>query len=489
MNFAHWFRAIFVLVFMLPLGLSQAFAQETVLQIPLSTSVVKSKDRSTANRKQKLSGQFKLEGSQYSSSLPENPRLDQGLLTSAHLISDFETASSTARADFSAESYVDWGANNYSVQELFWARNARDKKTQMSAGRKLEYWSKADDDWNLGLWQPEAVFDSLRPVDQGLTGFIFRHQVSQFEHLLFVSPLFVPTMGPEVKEEGGSLVANSRWHRKPADSFILRGKKRQIVYSLNVPNYWDLVQKPGAGYRLSFGKDRKGAWASANLGYKPMNSLLLKYDKKLASTEEGEDTGLAPLYPVVGYHALWGADAGYRFENSEVSVSYLADRPQDVNRSVEDDFIIQRAAPAQVSAIQARHSTGIIGFSEPVVFSLGYLNVESATLEDFDANGISQGAVFSQRFNFTRAAVAAAEFSTRIFKKPLSSRFSYMREFAQKGMIASGEFQLQPAQNWLVTLGADVLGVDDSSEANKDDRFLNQFRANDRVYGGMTYVF
>jgi hypothetical protein len=31
--------------------------------------------------------------------------------------------------------------------------------------------------------------------------------------------------------------------------------------------------------------------------------------------------------------------------------------------------------------------------------------------------------------------------------------------------------------------------VDDDSATNRDTRFLNQFRANDRYYGGISYVF
>jgi hypothetical protein len=340
------------------------------------------------------------------------------------------------------------------------------------------------------LWQPEAIYDSLSPVDQGLTGVMHCHQEGPIESLIFVSPLFVPTMGPEVKEEGGSLVAESRWYRKPSQTFILWGKKREIVYSLNVPNYWDLVQKPGVGYRISYGRSEKtGAWASANAGYKPMNSLLLKYDKKLASAEEGDDKGFAPVYPVVGYHSLWGLDVGYKFPSTAFSASYLEDFPVDPKRDGEDSFIVQKASPSRIMAFEAKQALPVADLSEPITLTAGYLHIDGGGLEDFDSQGNSQGAIFTQRFNFTDAVRAEIEMTSRVFKKALVSKFTYLREFAQRGMIASAEFHYFVKPQFVVDLGADVLGVDDSSDGNTDDRFLNQFRANDRVFGGVTYVF
>jgi hypothetical protein len=69
------------------------------------------------------------------------------------------------------------------------------------------------------------------------------------------------------------------------------------------------------------------------------------------------------------------------------------------------------------------------------------------------------------------------------------SSIKYLREFDQKGTLINSEFTYYPQTSIALILGADIIGVDDSSETNKDGRFLNQFRANDRFYGGMSYVF
>lgn len=442
-----------------------------------------------SKRKTETDGLVKMEASDYPSPIPGKPHLDQSLLASTRLKANTETESSNAKIDFIAESYLDWGVSQYSVQELYWGYNHDSSVNQTTVGRKLEYWSQTDQDWQLGIWQPESLFDSLRPVDQGLTGVFSKLKYGKFESLAFISPIFIPTMGPEVKEEDGSLVSDSRWHQSPSSHFILFGKQRKIVYSLNVPDVWDLVQKPGIGYRARWGGDEPGFWVSGNLGYKPMNSLLLKYDQKLGSSEEGEDTGSAPLYPIVGYHFVGGADVGYKLEKSNFALSYLEDAPQPIDQNEDDPFIVQRPTGMKAYSAHADTEVNLAGFAEPVVLAVGYLLINGGTYEDFDAKGKSYGAVFSQRFHFNHAASLQAQFSTVLFRKKLISKFKYLREFDQRGMVGTGEFHFFPITDLALTVGADVLGVDNPSVEGSDDRFLNQFRANDRVYGGVSYVF
>lgn len=446
-------------------------------------------DFPAAHRTTKMTGQIKFEASQYQSSIPGQSHLDQSLLASANLKAQIQTAKTESLFDFTGESYLDWGHSQFSVQELYWRYLHANGKSRTTAGRSLEFWSQLDQDWKLGMWQPDSLFDSLRPVEQGLTGVFFKHREGSFESLAFVSPFFVPTMGPEVKEENGSLVAESRWHQSPSNSFLIFGKQRKVVYSLNTPDVWDLVQKPGAGYRIRWQAGEQGPWASASFGYKPMNNLLLKYDKKLGSTEEGEDTGSAPLYPTVGYHGLGGVDLGYSFSQAMISASYLEDHPQAIDQDPEDPFIVQRPTPMKAYSAHAETQVSVKGFDAPLVLGLEYLRVNGGTYQDFDSQGKSHGAVFSQRFHFQHAAAIETRVTSTLFKKPLISKIKYLREFEQRGMVGSAEFLFYPGPHLALSAGADVLGVDNPSVDNTDDRFLNQFRANDRVYGGVLYVF
>jgi hypothetical protein len=432
-------------------------------------------------------GDLDVEATQYQSSIPDKPQLDHSLLVKAHLKPELSTDRSHSVFDFTAQKYTDWGLSDYSVRELYWSLGWRDEKSHFSLGRKIEFWSQVDHDWQLGMWQPKSVLDSLRPEEQGLTGVFYQHKEGRFEWLGLVSPIFIPTMGPEVKEEGGNIVSDSRWYRSPSPTFIIFNQKRRVVYSLNVPDYRELVFKPGFGTRLSYGRESGGFWASANLGYKPMNTLLVKYDKKLALSEEGEDTGSAPLFPAVAYHGLWGGDVGYRFQNAMIAFSYLEDRP--FNKNPEDPYIVQYANPMKSYSVHADSDMKVPGFLNPVNLMAGYLRIDGGDYKDYDHDEQYQGAVFNQRFNFYNAALLQAQFTSSIARKKTVSRLSYMREFEQKGMIASASVDVYPIQTMALTLGADVLGVDDSGPDNHDPGFLNEFRANDRVYAGISYVF
>jgi hypothetical protein len=67
------------------------------------------------------------------------------------------------------------------------------------------------------------------------------------------------------------------------------------------------------------------------------------------------------------------------------------------------------------------------------------------------------------------------------------TRFKYLYDSDQRGSLVNTEFLYYPDQKWALVAGADILGVQD--ESYKPSSFLNQYRANDRFYGGMTYVF
>jgi hypothetical protein len=75
----------------------------------------------------------------------------------------------------------------------------------------------------------------------------------------------------------------------------------------------------------------------------------------------------------------------------------------------------------------------------------------------------------------------------RIFGRQILGKWSYAYDWDQQGSLVGAELQLQVSREWLVLAGADLLGVE--NENLKPNSFLNQYRANDRIFGGLTYVF
>ena len=237
-------------------------------------------------------------------------------MASAHFKVNQTTGRYHNAAELTAGKYVDTGLDHFIVNELYSTYTFNGGRSQVEGGRKLEFWSQADDDWDLGLWQPQAKMDPLRLEDQGLTGVFYKQRTGRTEFLAFASPLFIPSMGPDVQEKGGSLVSNSRWYRTPSSTFPLFDKRTPIVYSLDIPNYWKLVNNPGAGMRFRY-QEEEGFWSSVNYGYKPINSILLEYKKNLFLPEQDANTGQVTIIRRrPGLQILWLNDFCFLFGRS-----------------------------------------------------------------------------------------------------------------------------------------------------------------------------
>ncbi len=470
------------------LGSVSALAQSSSL--PSSgkiAGVQESRIENPSKMRAQVQGFLRFEAMKYTTAVAENPQLSQSLLASANLSGDVSGTNNISSFDLSAGKYVDLGGSQFQVNEIAHSVQWRDGKSQVSVGRKKEFWSQLDQDWQLGMWQPQSLLDSLRPEEQGLTGVFYRHQQGRFEFLAFASPIFIPTLGPEIQEKEGSLVADSRWYRPPSNSFPLNNVNTKIKFALDVPPVKDLIQHPASGMRVRYGGETDGLWVSGNYGYKPMNALLLKYKKGLFLPEYDAQTGEVTIAPEVGYHQVYGGDLGYRFEDGMISASYLADTPSD--KQSDDPYVLQRPEAARMYSLHAETYIETSVFANPIGLSVNYLRIDGGDIRDFDSTGANSGAIFEQRYNFTHAASLRADFSTIFGKRKFMSSFKFMREFDQKGSLFNSEIAYFPQKSFALIIGADILGVDDSSDLNKDSRFLNQFRANDRYYGGMSYVF
>ncbi|MBX2994748.1 MAG: hypothetical protein KF681_07995 [Bdellovibrionaceae bacterium] len=463
---------------------------------PQSSSTLPRGETPAAPSKAQAAGAVRYEFTQYATPSPDNPKLNQSQLMAADLALDYKTSSTTSRLDFTGGKYLDLNNSYFSVQELYTSARFRGDALTVSAGRKIEFWSQVDNDWQLGLWEPKYNIDALRPVNQGLTGLFVSSRYKDVEVLAYVSPIFVPTINPDISEKDGSLRSDSRWYKTPSDTGSVLNRDTKLAYSISMPELNKLVSNPGAGMRLRYGGHEPGPWASANFARKPINSLFIKYDYNLALQATGSQAEV-DVSPTVSYHRLYGADAGWLFERSMLSVSFLTDEPEtekpendkDALGENTTDWIKQEPGRLKIYAVHSQTQVDVPGFVEPVTLALDYLKADEEETRDIDETGEVRGSLFPYRLNYTNAASFRVGASTRLYGRPLLTSLRYIREFDQQGSLYSLMGQYLPARDWTLTVGVDLLGPDDGSETNTDKRFLNQFRANDRVYGGLSYVF
>lgn len=473
--------ALAVLLFSVTAHNNKAKAQSTSLrnlQVPGRSTLLIPTKSSPAQ----VYGQIRMEGMQYLTSIPEAPQLTYSQLLSARLSSFKETTWVDLAADVSGGTFFSKGQSHFVVHEAYAATHAN-TPLKLFAGRKKKDWSELDRRWQLGMWQPKFAIDTLRPEEQGLSGFFVDYNTTDFELLAFATPVFIPSMGPDIREEGGGLVADSRWYRTPSRDYDFNNRINTIQYKLDIPDSAKLVSNGGLAFMGRAGNKEKGPWVVASSGYKPVNDLILKRKNFKDITQDKVDVTVSPD---VTYHRISSVDMGYSFSNLKASVSFLQDDP--VEKRPDPDWSSQLLKP--IRAYSAAFDFVLPRLlNRTLAMQLEYLKVDGGGIVDVLSDGSADDfTLFDQRLKFTNALSLRLEGQlATFFKKPFVTRFKYLYEYDQKGSLLNTEFLYYPSQKWAVVMGTDILGVQD--EKVTPSRFLNQYRANDRVYGGMTYVF
>ncbi len=471
-----------IAVALLGLPASTFAAQEKSSLKDLQPAGVSSMESPEKSRPAVVYGQIRMETMQYFTPIPEQPQLTYSQFLSARLSGLKETSWMDVAADVSGGTFFARGQSHYVVHEAYIA-SPGNTPFKAYLGRKKKDWSELDRRWDMGMWQPTFAIDALRPEDQGLVGLFLDYNTRKFELLAFATPIFIPNMGPDIQEQGGALASQSRWFRSPSRSYDFNNRINTIQYSLDIPETAKLVMNGGAGMMSRLGDKDYGPWFVASAGYLPVNELVLKRQNFKAADQDKVDVTVSPD---VTYHGIYSADARYSFSNLKMSVSYLTDRP--VEKRPDPDWAIQKLNPIEAYSTALDFSLDNI-FSKTLAFQIEYLKVEGGTTVDILNDGTADDfTLFDQRVKFTNALSFRVEGQLASFwRRPFVTRFKYLYDYDQRGSLLNTEFLYYPSPRWAMLVGGDVLGVQD--EADSSSRFINQYRANDRVYGGMTYVF
>jgi len=432
--------------------------------------------------KHSVSGELRLEGMKYLTVLPESPQLTYSQFLSAQLSYVGENRWLENVADVGAGTFFSKEQSHLVVHELY--TSPRTDSFRVYVGRKLNSWSQMDRDWNLGIWQPYYQIDALRPEEQGLTGLFLDVNRENFQLLGFVTPIFIPSMGPDIREDNGALVSDSRWYRSPSREVDFGdGRPMQISYQLSIPEAAQLAAHGGYGFMGRLGNKENGPWMVSSYGYAPVNALLLKRNIRVPISDPGVGVIVSPD---VTYHSVFSTDLGYTMGNVRTTVSLLEDNPE--KKLPDQDWAIQNIQG--IRAYSAAIDWNIPQFfSRSVLLELNYLKVYGGGIQDIVSDGSPDDmTLYDQRMQFTNAIRVKVQGElARIYRRPLVTKFSYLYDYDQRGSMINTEFLYYPTQEWALVIGADFLGVED--ENYDKTSFLNQYRANDRVYGGMTYVF
>jgi hypothetical protein len=424
---------------------------------------------------------------QYPTSIDANSdRLNSNQLLSASLEGKTTLGSGLGVFDLGVGKAINLNYSYLSIQELFGQMALNGVATAIEVGRRRTDWNQADQRWNLGFWEPENFHDSLRPKRQGLTGMFANIDRQDFAVEVFATPIFIPTMSPDIAENRGQITSESRWFRSLPSSSPLLGRNTQLVYTLDIPDRTELVNNPGYGLRGRW--KNKSLWLQISLAQKPVNALSYKYDASISAGAKNQ--GQIELSPVVHRHQILSADFNAEVAGWILGASYVADRPEsrDVtnqknSKGFTTDYIMQQLKPSQVFTLSADKSFELPLVNRAATFSIDYLKAQVTDSVDVDSKGIEQTRLVPDRLNFTNAI----SFSGSIeWRESLVQRIKFLRDFDQQGTLLSLAFDYKPSRDWAISCGGDSLSVDNEKQV---DGFLSRYRQNDRLFAGVNYVY
>ncbi len=389
--------------------------------------------------------------------------------------------------DFLGLGAMDGSENAYmALPELYVSARPGIKGLRFSLGRERFVWSRFDDEWRMGIWQPYVRWDYLHPRPQGLTG-LFAHWDNRDVHVtLFGTGLFLPDQGPQFEVVEGEFHSSNRWFRQPQSRHTVVGQEKRLNYELSNPGIEEIIFNPGYGVSLQVGGTEYGPWLKTSLANKPINQLHLGIDgyHNLSRIERFMES-VAVVHPVVARHTVMTIEAGLREENYQGWISITEERPD--NPDLPEEWEESSLYPTRFLGAMITHRLNIPGWKTHW-FKYGYLNVT----EDIPRQGdVTQDTLESSLDRYPFKEVVSFEWTAPVIdrtRRRLDLGLRYLYSLPEKGGLLSAKAELLWNERTRWDLGLDILGSG-VSESSQDRGLMTLYRNNDRVMGGVTYVF
>jgi hypothetical protein len=346
---------------------------------------------------------------------------------------------------------------------------------QVTIGRRQYDWSQMDDEWKLGVYTPRFNWEIFRPQQVGTTGFFYNYTSRYFNVLAFASPITIPERGMNTYESDGKIINPSPFGLALYDQVQVSQKTAPIPirYKIYMPKLSELISKPSVMLKARAGSTESGPWVQAMIGktavYQP---------------ELNVDAGLVPIgmytqvdiYPRILEHTLKTIETGYQSKYFSIWASGTKEDP--ITQSKPSAWISNPVGSSTILSAGTQTSLDN-GFK----LGLSYLQVNESeppvTNQEKDSVKIS----LASRYLYTKAAKISAEWD---INGPLDFKASHTADIAQKSGLSSFDIfytTITTDKGFTLNAGLDLF----NSITNKGT--VGQYLGNDRIRGGLSYVF
>lgn len=358
----------------------------------------------------------------------------------------------------------------------------------LTVGRQKRNWSRLDEQFNLGIWQPQLRWDYLAPVQQGLTGVFFDWYLApNLSFTFFTSPLHIPDQGPRFQLSNGQFESANRWFSQPTSRVALfpgtpMASDAPLNFELDNPSEEELIMHSSFGLGLQY-QARYPFWTQLSYAYKPRNQIHLGLECANCVMVGAPMEIKALIHPKIVKHHVLTWEMGFDRTDDRGWLSITGDAP---NKSRFPSTYAEAALDPMIVVGGAYEH--YVRLFRPSWFQYAYMH-------GFDFPRRREGGIGVDRVNssFDRypfKEVASVEWKvlfSQTRRERLSWRNRYNYSIRENGGWLSSSVELsEKSLTW--AFGADVLGAEVEPNSSRAGLF-SKYRANDRIFGGVSYVF
>jgi hypothetical protein len=356
--------------------------------------------------------------------------------------------------------------------------------TNYTFGRKRVNFSAADEFWQTGLWQPRFMWDRMLPESNGLTGvFIQGAENSNTRANFFISPLYMPEETQKYEEQNGKITSRNPWFRPPPPQVNLFEDVTDVRATVDEPKIEDVVTALSLGFRVDHDINENLTLGGA-YGVKPINQTLLGYRYKIV-TANGEQYARINIEPTWPYHHIFTTDAATKNGPWRTLSSLTYESPFQLDK--DPVKITQQLSDMVVASF----TFGFDLLGEGATATQLYAGIMKAwgALTPDGGEDISGTTQFELRQRWLEAYRVGIKHPVWSKWRRLNNSFEVTYDRIQNGATLSSQAEYNFYDAWVATASLDLLGVLDSKSGDYDTAFIRQYRANDRVSLGLSYVY
>lgn len=362
---------------------------------------------------------------------------------------------------------------------------------QIHLGRKIHNWSKSDEYWGLGLWNPVNLWNPLHPVPLGLIGSFLNLKAKHWAFNLLLSGVYLPNKQALITEKKGFISSSSRWFNPfPNQVNFLNLSYPNIYYLLDSPYIFNILFQPSYlwNFTLSTKKSDVKYWIRASFADKPANHLfvILKKDYILQIGSKTEDENFIHqkinIFPI--RERILSGELGLKNKYFSARLTI-----EDTKKKQKEDhakgwrFFDQKESFTYTSALVTYN------FLPQSLITLGYIFYSWHEISNNKTpsrqTDVFEQSSFLKRYRMLNGVSVEGKthfFSDKGLKRMLSLKYQYSFLNASAWLFFKSTYYLQKQVH--SSLEINILGA-----KIKQNYFLYQFRHNDYASWSLTYVF